>query len=1392
MNLYPFEQKLNECLLRDHHRCRQQWQKIQQRQARNQPVDRLEEKLRAELEQSNQQFLQRQQSVPTISFPEELPVSQKRDDIAAAIRDNQVVIVAGETGSGKTTQLPKICLQLGLGVRGMIGHTQPRRIAARTVAHRIAEELKVSLGETVGYQVRFNDQSSPNSLLKLMTDGILLAEITADRFLQQYDTLIIDEAHERSLNIDFILGYLKQLLPQRPDLKVIITSATIDVERLSHHFNSAPIVQVSGRTYPVEVRYRPHFENSNSELTTDEPTADDLVSNIVATIDEIVCGEPRSSNGIDDILVFLAGEREIRETALAIRKAHLSAKNWGQLEVLPLYARLSLSEQEKVFKGRRGRRVVLATNVAETSITVPGIRYVIDPGYARISRYSYRTKVLRLPIEAISQASANQRQGRCGRVSNGICYRLYSEEDFNNRPEFTEPEILRSNLASVILQMAQLRLGDINDFPFVDSPDKRLVSDGYKLLEEIKALDKNNHLTDIGRQLTQFSVDPRYARIILAAVANNCLREILIIVSGLTVQDPRERPADKQQAADEKHRRFWDENSDFLAFVNLWNYIEQQRQDLSQSQLRKLCQREFLSFLRLREWRDLHHQLRLAAKHANLKENKEPATYEEVHRALLAGLLSNIGQLDVLQDQDANRSRKDKNKSEGGGKPPKGSAYLGPRNRKFFIFPGSSQFKKQPTWLVAAELIETTKLYAHTDAKVETDWVLATADHLVKRQYSEPHYESRRGQVLAFERVTLYGLTLVEKRRVNFSDIDATLARDIFIREALVEGRYKPEKAAAFQLHNQTLLEEALELEAKARRRDLLVNDEALVQFFDERIPADVVNNKSFDAWRKQAERKNPQLLFLPRSLVIQSGADDVTVAQFPNELAWQNLSFPLSYHFEPSHQEDGVSIHVPLQMLHLVPENRLQWLVPGLLREKCIAIVKSLPKQWRKHWVPVPETVDAMLPTLQADDVPLHESIARWVAKQRNVVIPAQAWEQISVDPYYVMNIKVLDDKGRCIDNGRSLADLRQKYRDRLQQSLRHVGESVERDNISAWDFDTLPENIELKRGSLTTVGFPALVQEGDNLKLQVQEDLDQALFLSQRGVAHLLLLEQKQSTSYLKKNLFRRGNDELRLAFLLKLLSSNQLVQIPNAQLWEEVVCAAAQQLRLQYEATFQRQGTLVKGALVQDTLVKGTLVQDKAMPTKPGALIPRSKDQFQQLLQFVQPKLIAQAQSLEKFVLECSDQLAKIYRAMSEREQKPAFADIRQDIESQLCELFSPHFLFYTSPQWLQQYSRYLSGIEARIARADAQIHKDAEKRRDFAPYWDQLLNFRLPKGSQQERGDWGVLFWQNSELETYRWMLEEFRLSLFAQPMKTIVPVSAKRLDAQWQLLKEGDG
>ncbi|MCX2831980.1 ATP-dependent RNA helicase HrpA [Microbulbifer thermotolerans] len=1287
-SLTAVESRIAQCMGRDRYRLRKSLSNARRRIKAGKPADRMLAQIKEQLETSLALVEARRQKVPEIRWPEGLPVVARRDEIAELIAKHQVVVVAGETGSGKTTQLPKICLQLGRGITGQIGHTQPRRIAARTVANRIAEELGQPLGESVGYQVRFTDHSSEHTHIKLMTDGILLAEIQRDPLLNQYDTLIVDEAHERSLNIDFLLGYLKTLLPKRPDLKLIITSATIDLEKFSQHFDGAPIIEVSGRTYPVEIRYRPPLDSDQ-----------DLNEQVVAAVEELLEGEKSSGRRGGDILVFMSGEREIRECHKALRDAQLA-----NIEILPLYARLSLAEQAKVFHGHKGRRIVLATNVAETSITVPGIRYVIDPGTARISRYSYRSKIQRLPVEPISQASANQRAGRCGRVSAGICVRLYDEKDFEQRAQFTDAEILRTNLAAVILQMLQLRIGDIRDFPFVDPPDQRLINDGYKLLQELQALDARGKVTPLGRTLSRLPLDPRLGRMLAAAAARGSLREILIIVSALAVQDPRERPAEKRQAADEKHRQWQHQESDFLSYVQLWEAFEAQRQALSQNQLRKWCQKNFLSWLRMREWRDIHHQLRLACRELKLKENAEAADYAAVHAAIVPGLLGNIGV-------------RDENKE-----------FLGCRNRRFHIFPGSGQFKKPPRWVVAAQLLETSRLFAHTVAKIEPDWVLAAAEHLVKRNYSEPHYDTRSGRVMAFEKISLYGLVLVEKRRVHFGKLDPKISREVFIRQALVEQRYRG-KGGFFE-HYRELLAELEDLEAKSRRRDILVDDEVIFRFFDERVPGDIINLAGFEHWRKRAEEKEPHLLYVPRELLMQHTASNIGEAQFPDELSTGGMVFPLAYHFEPGAEDDGVSVQVPVGALHQVPAARLTWLVPGLLRDKCIALIKALPKQWRKYFVPVPAAVDKALPRLQPDQLPLWQALAQELKRQTAQEVPDSAWEaaEASLEDFYRFNIQVLDEEGELLDQGRNLPELQARYKDRVQKELATAGDDFEREGITHWDFGDLPETHILQQGALKVRAYPTLIEAQDSVSLKLLDNPYEAQRQSRAGICRLALLHLPEPVKYLRKELLRGKELGLSAADLGK-----------REDVADDILLAAARELFW------------------------------------PDEQWPRTEADFLSALE-KSGELVSVAQEIADLLVKALAQLVPL-RKLIKQQKNLALAMAVGDIQQQLAGLFYRGFLFDTPLEWLRQYSRYLKGISLRLEKAALDPNRDrrlqAELYGTAEPYL-ALAERHTPRSLAAD-----------TQLAQYRWMLEEFRVSLFAQTLKTLRPVSAKRLRKLWE-------
>jgi ATP-dependent helicase HrpA len=1297
------------------------------------------EQLINDIEASYAWVNQRRANKVELIFPQ-LPVCERREEIEEAILNNQVVIIAGETGSGKTTQLPKICLSLGLGVKGLIGHTQPRRIAARSVANRIAEELKVPLGELVGYQVRFTDVATDATAIKLMTDGILLAEIQKDRFLSRYDTIIIDEAHERSLNIDFLLGYLKQLLPKRPDLKVIITSATIDVDKFSQHFNNAPIIEVSGRTFPVETLYRPLLETDS----------DSLEDAIVNAIDEITSLDTQG-----DILVFLSGERDIRETALRLRREQIP-----HLTIVPLYARLSVSEQNKIFQPHRGRRVVLATNVAETSLTVPGIRYVIDPGYARISRYSFRTKVQRLPIEPISQASANQRQGRCGRVSEGVCIRLYSEQDFLSRPMFTDPEMLRTNLAAVILQMAQLRLGDIRHFPFLEMPDHRLINDGYKLLQELQAINSRNHLTTLGRNLAQLPVDPRFSRMLIAAQDWGCLSEMLIIISALSVQDPRERPADKPQAADQCHRQYWDEKSDFLAYVNLWQSYKLQRQTLSNSQCQKWCKKNYLVYMRMREWRDIHTQLHVATRKMSLKINSEPASYAAIHTALLTGLLANVGNFSKEKTND----------------------YFGARNRRFHIFPGSSQFKKKPQWLLAAELLETSKLYGHTIASIDPDWILSIAQHLLKRQHFEPHYDANSGQVMAYEKISLYGLVIVEKAQVSYSSVNPTECRKVFIRAALVEGRYSENRRTSNKLKNanadkhffcwqQQLLKELHELEAKSRRRDIIVDDEILYEFYDKRLPDEIINLEGFEAWREKIEKSQPRLLFIERDQMMQRNDAHIEAAQFPDSLLMGGIRVPVIYHFDPTHLDDGVTIKVPVSALHLLSENYLEWLVPGLLAEKVTAMIKALPKQWRKQFAPVPSTVEKILSKLvmatgssdqkKSPDVEsLSQVLATQLYRYKGVEVPAECWQDQALDAYYKFNIHVLDERGKLMDQGRNLEMLRHRYRDHVQDQIQIVGNNFEQSKLTEWSFGDLPKTHLLEQNGLEIRVFPGLVDKGDSVDLKLYDNDQEAEINSVRGMVRLAILSQASNIKYLRKQLLK--NKDLGLT-IVDMGSRDQVI--------DDIICAAVRQTCF-------------------DNMIDGNAENN----------LIRNQHDFIVAVDTTKSQWIERAELIAALLVESLTLVVAIKKQAKQSKNALAIAYAMSDINDQLKGLFYRDCLYSTPYKWLQQYPRYLAAISYRLEKVPMNINQDRAYIAEIEPLYVRLQDAlssqnlsNIKRGNansnanNSDKKNHSSAYCELPErYQQYRWMLEELRVSFFAQTLKTLMPVSVKRLNKQWQL------
>jgi ATP-dependent helicase HrpA len=1235
--------------------------------------------------------------MPPISYPPELPVSQRKDDIMRAIRDHQVVIIAGETGSGKTTQIPKICLELGRGVSGQIGHTQPRRLAARTVAERIAEELGSPVGETVGYQVRFTDVSAADTLVKLMTDGILLNELGRDRELRRYDTLIIDEAHERSLNIDFILGYLRQLLPRRPDLKVIITSATIDPERFAAAFGDAPIVEVSGRTYPVEVRYRPVEDGDQGQAISD-------------AVDEL------SAAGPGDVLVFLSGEQEIRDTAdlLAGRE---------RLEVLPLYSRLAAADQHKVFARRAAssyaRRVVLATNVAETSLTVPGIKYVIDPGTARISRYSHRTKVQRLPIEPISQASANQRKGRCGRTSDGICIRLYSQEDFESRPEFTDPEILRTNLASVILQMAAIGLGDIPKFPFIDPPDARNIADGLTLLAELNAF-SGGRITGLGRKLARLPVDPRIGRMILEADRNGCTREVLIIAAALSIQDPRERPADAQPQADEKHRRFADPDSDFTAYLNLWEYLAERQRELSSSAFRRLCRAEYLNYLRVREWQDLRGQLQRLAGELGVTVSSDDAERSRVLVSLLAGLLSQIG---MKTEPAAAPAGGAQGAAQGPGAVSSGrrprAEYLGARNARFAIFPGSGLARKGPDWIVAAELVETSRLWARTVARIEPEWVEPLARHLVKRSYSEPHWEKKRGGAVALEKVTLYGVPLVADRKVNYGRIDPAGARELFIRHALVEGDWQT--THRFFAENRRLLAEAEEVEHRARRRGLVVGEDELFAFYDARIPAEVVSAQHFDTWWKQARRADPALLTLTAADLLSDDAAQVSADSYPD--VWTSQSapisdLPLSYAFEPGTDADGVTVDIPLSRLNQVNPAEFSWQVPGLRAELVTEMIRSLPKALRRDLVPAPDTAREVVARLGEPAGDLRDAVARQLRSLRGVTVPRDAWDLSRLPPHLRIKVRVTDGD-RVLAEGKDVAELQRELRPRLRAVLSRAAGDITRSGLTSWNFGALPKVF----AEGTVVAYPALADAGDKVDVRLFETQAAARASMWAGTRRLILLNAPSPVKSIAGGLTTRA----------KLALSHNPHGGVAAMFADCINCAADSLMAEAGGPAWDAEGFERLCAAVRSRLREVT------------AEVVRRVESALSLAHAIETRL---------------DDL----RADAVR---PAVADIRE----QLAGLIYPGFVTATGYERLPQLARYLQGIGRRLDKLPENPARDAS---------NMAIARQVEQSYRQAVADLPPGRRVGPEATEVRWMLEELRVSLFAQTLGTQGPVSQNRV------------
>jgi ATP-dependent helicase HrpA len=1293
--------------------------------------------------------------LPPITFPEDLPVSGRRHEIAEALQNNQVIIVSGETGSGKTTQLPKICLELGRGQKGLIGHTQPRRIAASSTAKRIAVELGSPLGEHVGFKVRFADTLQKGAYVKLMTDGILLTETQSDPLLKGYDTIIIDEAHERSLNIDFLLGYLKQLLPRRPDLKIIITSATIDADRFARHFGTpekpAPVIEVSGRLYKVEVRYRPIESDlpaganaaaiANAEgkgaRTAAAREKRDLMDAVVDGVDEV------ARIGSGDILVFLPGEREIRDTAEALRKHHPP-----HVEILPLFARLSAEEQERVFKPTNARRIVLSTNVAETSLTVPGIRYVVDAGLARVKRYSYRNKVEQLQIEPIAQSAANQRAGRCGRVADGVCIRLYDEQDFLQRPKFTEPEILRSSLASVILRMKTLHLADVETFPFIEPPLARAIADGYQLLQELGAVDEYNQITSLGHKLAKLPLDPRVGRMILAALDNVCLNEVLIIASALSVQDPRDRPMEHQQAADEAHKKFADEKSEFLSYIKIWKWFENAiEHKKTNRQLQDNCRTNFLSQLRLREWRDVHSQLLTIVKEQGWRLNEAPATYDNLHMALLTGLLGNVG---FKMEDDP--------------------GFLGARGIKFNIWPGSSLSKKPGKWIMAAELVDTTRLYARCIAQIQPEWLEKVGGHLLKKSWGEPRWEKRSAQVTASERATLYGLVVYSQRRINYGVFNPSEAREIFIRDALVGGDY--ETRAPFFAHNHKLIKEIENLEHKSRRQDVLVDDELIAAFYDKLLPADVVNGAGFEKWHKDVTAQEPKLLFLNRDELMRHEAAGVTTDLFPKKMNVSGLELALTYHFEPGSVRDGVTLAVPLYALNQLSRERCEWLVPGMLKEKVHLLLKSLPQKLRRHCVPLPDYAAKFCERVEEKHAfgrgELIDAIIADIRAQITVTPLTTDFKPETLPAHHFMNFKVIDEHGRQLDMGRNLATLQAEYGTQARESFQKMAEAsgpqstvaaravvpskavapanagrsaaaahnppaaakadaptsnITLTNLTSWTFGELPELLEIAQGKLTLIGFPALVDKGTHCDLEVFDDPTVAARTHRVGLRRLFALQMKDQIKFIEKS-------------------------IPNLQ-----------QMGMQ----FMSMGTQEE---LREQIINKALdiacLQDP-LPIDAASFAKRKDEGKSRLVLLVNEIARLLSQVLTEF-----HGLPKRLQGLSQQ--------AAQDMQQQLQGLVHKRFLQENEYSQLAHFPRYLKAMNVRIEKLRGDPARDTK----LMAEWQQAAAAYLRANREKSAG-------KNTDpkMVEFRWMLEELRVSLFAQELRTPMPVSAKRLQKVWE-------
>lgn len=1246
--------------------------------------------LKADIEKSAQAHKRRAALAPVPTYPDDLPVVEQREAFLKLLKKHQVLIVCGETGSGKTTQIPKMCLEAGRGSAGLIGHTQPRRIAARTVAARIASELKTELGNAVGYKIRFSDKLSAETRIKLMTDGMLLSETQNDPFLNQYDTLIIDEAHERSLNIDFLLGFVKRLLPKRPDLKVIITSATIDPQRFSKHFSDAPILLAEGRTYPVEVRYQP--------IDTGEDDDRDLSDAIIDACETLLKERQH------DVLVFLSGERDIREMADLLSKQSSHSAVFRGVDVLPLFSRLSNADQNRIFAAHTKPRIVLATNVAETSLTVPGIRSVVDAGFARVSRYSVRSKVQRLPIEKISQASANQRMGRCGRVAPGVCIRLYEEDDFLSRDEFTQPEILRTNLSSVILQMASMRLGQISDFPFIENPDAKFINDGYRNLQELGALDDNRAITKLGRQLARLPLDPRLGRMLLAARDEGCVSELLTIVSALSVQDPRERPFDKRQAADELHAEFNHEKSDFMAWLNLWSFVKVQRERLSRSQFRKMCKQRYLAYMRVIEWIDVRDQLKKLSTELKLVEQDKEAAYDNVHRALLTGLLANVAVKSEAHD------------------------YLGTRNRHLSIFPGSGLFKKAPKWIMAGEIAETSKVYARQVAGVEPEWIEKLGEHLLQHSYRDPHWQKKRGTVAAWRQSTLYGLIINPKKRVNYSPINKSESRQVFIRDGLVAGGLVSK--AAFYQHNLELLDELNELEEKTRRRDIVVDPAELVHFYDAVIPEDVSTAAEFEQFRKLIEAEHPKRLFYSREMLMVEGADEVSDAAFPDQIDMNGMVLPLRYHFSPGDENDGVTLVCPVEVINRLQAQRCEWLVPGMLEEKITLLIKALPKSLRRNFVPAPDFAKACVETLQADNSSLLQSLSHALNRMTGVQVNPKDWDDINLPAHLLMRFDVVDDAGNSVKTGRDLLALQKEFEGQVEQTLlSYTDDGIEKSAVTDWNFGDLPESVDIERAGVTMQGYPALQDDEGQVNVKLFASSEAARLAHPQGLRALYRHVLRDEIKYLQRRL--PSIDVLSLRFT---------AIAPKQVLIDDIINAA-----------------------IDETFISADL--------------PRTREAFMTCLESNRKQLVGNANAICETLAQVFEQYRQVVRRI-DGSLSLSWIEAIKDIKDQISQLLYPGFTCDTGMQRLTRLPVYFQAMDKRLDAIDQAPDKDRARRAEFLPVWERFKALGDHEDSEFQQAR-----------RALRWSFEELRVSLFAQELKTVEKVSVSRLEQRVKKLAD---